>query len=273
MRSWDNVLGNNFIFNDRRLCIAQGFIAEYFEVAQVLWIGCIVIHLYVSVKLGLEPVQQSIFIFYAVGWGAPAILAIVALILGIYGPADAWCWISMQHGPVLQISFYFVYLWTIGIVDFVLLVLTLRRINIVITNKRSKQRLQLRISLYVIIFMIYAVSYTLWRAHLWIYDEDDEVLREIALAIASIRGVTNAFLYGINRKSIHLWRKKFSRNKLTKSEMSATSRPPSGASLKTNNNNDETAGSGGVQDRNHDIDTRTADVNYRLISDEIEQSE
>ncbi|XP_028413145.1 G-protein coupled receptor 157-like [Dendronephthya gigantea] len=94
-------------------CQIEGFIIIFSMTSSFFWTSCLTIHLYLIImnKNHLISTSKKMFIFHAVGWGLPLILAFIALGGNALGPSPAlnknesyiklttggWCWIKDFH--------------------------------------------------------------------------------------------------------------------------------------------------------------------------------
>ena len=113
-------------------CWAQALGNGVFELASVLWTGCIAWTLFALVWQGWrsDRVERMLPRMCAIVFGVPAALTVLPLLTGepVYGPAGAWCAIRAPY-PVFTFLCFYLPLWiTMGFNAFVHL-RTLKRLK------------------------------------------------------------------------------------------------------------------------------------------------
>lgn len=130
--SWGNLLSNVATMisrsgidagQDSSLCQSQSFLIQMFMPADSLWTFAMACNVYFTFRrrFSAEQLQKLEWKYFLLCYGIPAIPALVFLFIStpskgrVYGPAELWCWISVDWDP-LRIACFYGPVWLIFLV-------------------------------------------------------------------------------------------------------------------------------------------------------------
>ncbi|RXN28991.1 cyclic AMP receptor A [Labeo rohita] len=78
------------------LCNFQAWWLTYFDWAALMWVCLITFNLYLNLVREIRTEHYKI-LYHVMAWGVPLLMSTLPLMVGYYGPAGAWCWITDNH--------------------------------------------------------------------------------------------------------------------------------------------------------------------------------
>jgi len=188
-------------------CFLQGFMLQFFQMTEFLWITIISFNLFTAVYLRKVLFNKMEILYHIICWGFSTICAILPLFTVSYGVAGIWCWIIRSGaGSVWRFIVFYIPLYL-----FILLVLIMYAIvvAVIIENKRKVKKLKksgedktkkliARLFLYPIIFLLLYIMPTVNRIQNWVSTTDILALYILQALTAPLLGFCNSLVYGLN---------------------------------------------------------------------------
>ncbi|XP_012585807.1 PREDICTED: G-protein coupled receptor 64 isoform X2 [Condylura cristata] len=130
------------LYDTRSLCISVAVFLHYFLLVSFTWMGLEAFHMYLAlVKVFNTYIRKYILKFCIVGWGVPAVVVIIILIispdnygLGSYGKfpngsPDDFCWINSNAVFYITVVGYFCVIFLLNVSMFIVVLVQLCRIK------------------------------------------------------------------------------------------------------------------------------------------------
>ncbi|KAG8508828.1 Adhesion G-protein coupled receptor G2, partial [Galemys pyrenaicus] len=130
------------LYDTRGLCISVAVFLHYFLLVSFTWMGLEAFHMYLAlVKVFNTYIRKYILKFCIVGWGVPAVVVIIVLIispdnygLGSYGKfpngsPDDFCWINSNAVFYITVVGYFCVIFLLNVSMFIVVLVQLCRIK------------------------------------------------------------------------------------------------------------------------------------------------
>ena len=186
------------------LCTFQAMLQQFAETASVAWTTVIAFTLYSAILRGSDARAHRAR-FYAYGWGAPALLALLPLATRSYGAAGGWCWLRARGVAGLsRFALFYAPLWmavAFNSAIYLLTVRTLARLSLVAVDDASRhlRRTMRRLRFYPLILVLgwsagtasRVIERARGRAPFWLF--------ELHVATRTLVGAANAGAYGLSK--------------------------------------------------------------------------
>eukprot|EP00026_Physarum_polycephalum_P007890 Phypoly_transcript_07960.p1 GENE.Phypoly_transcript_07960~~Phypoly_transcript_07960.p1 ORF type:complete len:348 (+),score=-2.03 Phypoly_transcript_07960:515-1558(+) len=199
------------------LCVFQAVTIVYFSLASICWIGVIAVSNFLLIVRKTAPSFRMEMIFHTICWGLPLIPTILALTYSSFGFYDLlWCAYARTHIQVAIacLTIFIVPVLTIIVYCYFSIIWHIRKNRLNLTQQKSFQRsttprtdvrATIRMSGFIIIYIItwfpYFITYVVTYTNSTISFFETQVFFS---ALAHSQGVSNFFLYCMNRDFIHL---------------------------------------------------------------------
>ena len=190
------------------LCIAQGFIFNFFVVSSVCWTSVIAYSILLGTSIeDVSKVPKYFTYFVIYGVLAPSILSFGPLISKSYGPATAWCWMHTRD-PNDNLA----WLWSGVIYSFIWTNIIFNLIAVIksasyfsqrskeIENERSKEAEFLRsyctmLRIFPSILVICWIPATIDRIYIYATGTHNVVSSTVQGLFTALQGFFNAIVY------------------------------------------------------------------------------
>lgn len=191
------------------LCTFQGLALQVFQLSTFLWTTVISFNLYMVVVKHKISMNQYEPWYHAVVWCITAVMSIIPLLAGAYGPAGVWCWIKKTgSGLPLRFLMFYIPLYICIAVMIYLYSSVVRTVNATMEgqtdledeDRKRAQRALMRLRAYPIIFMVLYILPTINRVYNWISNDDIFILYLGQVLTAPLLGFVNSLAYGLDEE-------------------------------------------------------------------------
>jgi len=224
-------------------CHIQAFNAQFWALANILWVLVIAVKLYLRYRFDVEAkvLQEWHVPSHCLCWGLPAITCLVITAIRGWGSGPAWCWIGGDDRLFIA-RFVGFYLYVIGvflailIIYIMLIARILKRAPKVFSstvledlddyfeNEQSlRKKITFRVSLYLLSFIIAWGGGLVNRVYgWWTGGHVSFVLWMIQVACVPVQGIFDAIVYGLNRNTVLQYKEFFCGAQMRRKSYSAT---------------------------------------------------
>eukprot|EP00297_Palpitomonas_bilix_P012146 CAMPEP_0113901030 /NCGR_PEP_ID=MMETSP0780_2-20120614/21019_1 /TAXON_ID=652834 /ORGANISM="Palpitomonas bilix" /LENGTH=309 /DNA_ID=CAMNT_0000893581 /DNA_START=378 /DNA_END=1307 /DNA_ORIENTATION=+ /assembly_acc=CAM_ASM_000599 len=207
-------MNSNLTFSP--LCTIQGFLLSFFPLASLFWTCVITFVLFQMLKKRKTKLSHQEPIFHGLVWGTSAVLSVLPLIRGFYGPAGGWCWIAETDadgdriGEAMAWRFiqYYGPLWVCiilicSVYGYIVYSLrqTIKAVSSASQKKVIKKKMKVlkRLALYPVIPIVTAIPFTIYRIMDVIYPQCPLFeVGIVAVAVGEMKGVMDSLVYAVN---------------------------------------------------------------------------
>jgi len=194
------------------LCISQGMIMQFFQIASFAWTASIAISLYMVLVKKITDFGYMTKYFHIVTWFMAALDVFFGYMFNVFGDANpdvpgarpSWCWIKYDD-TYAKLGLYFIPFFICWIFNLVIYIRVTGEIA-KIKSLSIRNIAESKIRLYLLVFMLCVGVGAVNRIQNFIRPDSPQFWLYVCDAVVSpLQGFLNSIVYGMNRQLRMKW--------------------------------------------------------------------
>lgn len=185
-------------------CVIQASLMQYLDVCSFLLMACFAHAMLKTVTTRTWKLSQqqnvwnrTMWCYHFFIWFPPLFPLVVLAATNSYGGADLWCWIGYHqwYQDAFRVVFFYIPLWLTMFVCFITYILVLWK-----SRKTHSKWLFIRVSSFLIVFLIISVPGTISRFHELITGDRHTYygMMVVHAFLSPLQGFLNCIVYGLS---------------------------------------------------------------------------
>lgn len=179
------------------LCFFPAIMTQYFDVATFCWTSLIVYMVIAVLRNRETKIEKDEYKFHLFGWGIPACILSIALLLADFGEAGNWCWITKKFHWI-RFSCYYIPMIISVLFNIVGYILSL--------GLQDQEPVQRKLRLVIIMFVFCRMWSVIHRFQEYVESDTLFVWALLHAIFVPLQGFVNALVFGCNKRILFQYR-------------------------------------------------------------------